>query len=251
MTLPTFLTRPRAALAGATLALFTALPAAAAGPWTVTDPQGATWTAPAAGTVIVTLDTSDGYPGRDTVTQAYELVVLRTNGTTIGSTPDLADRTTSAATSAVFTVPVVAGQLLEVVHSSRIGLLDGTPNSVRVATRFDFTPTPTTTTPATPPPSTIPATTIPSSVPITAPPVPTTVAATTTTVETGPPPVSTVVVTPPRPAPAPPASATPAPVVYELPDTGRPTDRQIAVSLLPLLTGLLLALATHRRTATR
>ena len=143
----------------ATISLSTS-PVLAAGPWTVSNPQGTTWTAPAAGSVLVRIAASDGYPGRETVVQAHELVVLRTAGVEVGRTPDLPDRVASATAAASFTVVVSAGQVLEVVHSSKIGLVDGTPNSVSVSTRFDFTPTPATT----PSPTTVaPSTTVASS----------------------------------------------------------------------------------------
>lgn len=224
----------------ATISLSTS-PVLAAGPWTVSNPQGTTWTAPAAGSVLVRIAASDGYPGRETVVQAHELVVLRTAGVEVGRTPDLPDRVASATAAASFTVVVSAGQVLEVVHSSKIGLVDGTPNSVSVSTRFDFTPTPATT----PSPTTVaPSTTVASSSTIAVPapspsstsaPTTSTVAETapTTAVAVGAPPVPpAAVVDPPRPP-----RVESAPPVYALPETGRTTEALVALALLVTLLG--------------
>lgn len=244
MTLPMTHHRPiRALVAAAALATVT-VPgvAAAAGPWTTSSPGGATYTAPAAGIVLVRISTSDAYPGREAVAQAYELVVLRTLGVEVGRTPDLPDRVASATAAASFTVTVSAGQVLEVVHSSKVGLVDGTPNSVTVATRFDFAPASTTTSTtasSTVPPA--PSTTIAATVPSAPVPIPTdpaaSVAATTTAVDVGTPPVPpTAVVDPPRP-PRTDIASTP---TFTLPDTGSRTTEAIAVLavLVVLLGGL-------------
>lgn len=228
--------------AAATISLFTS-PVLAVGPWTVSNPQGARWTAPSAGTVLVRIATSDGYPGRETVVQAHELVVLRTGGAEVGRTPDLPDLVASATAAASFTVDVSAGQVLEVVHSSKVGLVDGTPNSVIVSTRFDFTPYPTTTPSTT---TVAPATTTPSSSTIAVPapsPSPTSAPTTSTVAETAPttavavgsPPVPpAAVVEPPRPP-----RVESAPPVYALPETGRTTEAIVALALLVSLLGVL------------
>lgn len=241
MTLPKNITRISVGMLATAVALAT--PAAAAGPWTVSNPQGTSWTATSAGTVLVRIATSDGYPGREAVVQAHELVVLRTGGAEVGRTPDLPDLVASATAAASFTVDVSAGQVLEVVHSSKVGLVDGTPNSVIVSTRFDFTPYPTTTPSTT---TVAPATTTPSSSTIAVPapsPSPTSAPTTSTVAETAPttavavgsPPVPpAAVVEPPRPP-----RVESAPPVYALPETGRTTEAIVALALLVSLLGVL------------
>jgi hypothetical protein len=238
-----------------------AIPGAAhaAGPWTTSNPGGVTWTAPHGCTLVLDLATSDGYPARVDMTQAYELVVAYRNGVEIGRTPDLVDRVARADTYTRVTTPVAAGDVVTVRHSSLAGLNDGTPNSVNVSASFTCPPPPSTTTSSTTtstvaPTTTVaaPTTTIPtpsSSVPTPDVSVPPSSETTTTTVvvATGTPPVPQE----PTPSvPSPPVVSVPRPVasttVVALPETGPVTEGLTDWAILIGLTGALAAVAALR-----
>lgn len=218
--------------------------------WSTTSPGSRQYTAQTDGVATITLSTSDGYPGREGVTQAYEFVVVTVNGTPVGRTSDLADRVASASDVTTLTVAVRAGDVITVGHSSLYGYSDGTQNSLEVVASFSVTPTPTTTSSTT----TVPVTTSPATPTTTASTAApsTSVDASTTTVDVGPPPTPsasappTVVtfVTFPRP------NSTPTPVVVTdvpsaLPETGL-ADVISDVGLTALLLGALLALKARR-----
>jgi hypothetical protein len=183
--------------------------ASAAGPWMTTNPGGTTYTIDATGTVRLDITTTDGYPGRENISQAYELVLVLRNGVIVGRTTDLADRVGFAQSFSSVTFEASAGDTVRVVHSSVVGLFDGTPNSVVPTIAFSLTPAPVE-------PSTTP---VPETVP------PTTAAATTTVVAVDIPPTlpaSSTTLPAPEPTPGTPVPADRIPVV-EPPRATSPT----------------------------